>query len=226
MGHGPERAVLRADARPAPRPAPTSQLASNATDRLIALQREAGNSALSIGFDVAQQAVMLVDDMVESAKGLLPFDTWFNLRMALLGAVSDIGTAEVLAETVLIEARTAQIKAEAAAIHEETTRIIDHRDGHPGDRQFERLMVLASLAGGQSSDVELTDIVFLARHPERRQAPLEPGKPEDAALIREWVNVRTSLVRSVMSSALGKAVLVTKKDDSGRKPAEAAAQGT
>lgn len=210
MGQGREHAVLRADVVPTPRPALASQRASNATDRLLALQRAAGNSALSIGFDIAQRAVMMLDDIVESARGLMPFDTWFHLRLALLGAVSDIGTAEVLAETALIEARTAQIKAEAAAIHEETTRIIDHRDGHPGDRQFERLMVLASLAGGQTSDVELTDIVFLARHPERRAAPLEPGKADDAPLIKEWVNLRTGLVRSVISSALGKAVLVSK----------------
>lgn len=57
--------------------------------------------------------------------------------------------------------------------------------------------VLAAQAG-RHSEVELTDVVFKIRHPERATRKLVPGDPADAALIKEWVAIRGTIIRPIL----------------------------
>jgi hypothetical protein len=79
--------------------------------------------------------------------------------------------------------------------------------------------VLAAMAAAASNktEIELTDVVFKVRHPERATKRLVPADPGDAGLIKEWVEIRHGIVRPAMQkmgksgsggvgSALGKAL--------------------
>lgn len=61
----------------------------------------------------------------------------------------------------------------------------------PGESQTLR----AQIAGGNRDVAELTDLIFFARHPERRSAPITKAEP---ALSREWLYIRDTLVRPAL----------------------------
>jgi len=173
-------------------------------ERILALQRDAGNAAVTAAFGVARQVVLMASDLVDGTEAVLGFDAWYALKSRLVYALWEVGTLEINVNTALIEAEVARLRAEVAAMREENDRTADHTAGHPGTRPTERLRVLAELTRGINDEVELTDRVFLARHPEREADPLRPGDPADAGLISEWRRIRRQVVAPVLASELGK----------------------
>ncbi len=54
-----------------------------------------------------------------------------------------------------------------------------------------------AIAAGNRDENALTDMEFAARHPERKGAKIKPG---EAALAKEWTNLRDSIVRPALKA--------------------------
>ena len=67
-----------------------------------------------------------------------------------------------------------------------------------GIPQADQMAAALAFSAGLRSEVELTDIVFKIRHPDRATKKLVPGDPADKALIKEWVGIRRSVVRPLV----------------------------
>jgi hypothetical protein len=180
---------------------------------ILELQRSAGNAAVNVAHQVAKGTIELAYDALWGMRDILPFEYWMPMISSVRAASyqvdtikANINTELALAESRRLQAETEAIKAETAAIQAETARKQDHKAGHPGSRPGERLQVLGQIAGGLSDDVELTDRVFLARHPERQADPLRPEDPGDAELINEWRTIRRTVVAQVLGSELAKVI--------------------
>ena len=195
--------LTRSAAVPSPRPEAA----------ILQLQRSAGNAAVAVAHDVAKGTIELAYDFLWTLRDTIPFEYWMPLIGSVRAASFQVDTIQANIETELALAEARRLHAEAEAIKEErlaieadTARIRDHKAGHPGSRPAERVQVLGEIAGGLSDDVELTDRVFLARHPERLGSPLRPEDPADAELIAEWRTIRRTVVAQVLGSELGKLV--------------------
>jgi hypothetical protein len=178
--------------------------------QVLHLQRSAGNEAVTEAFRLARRIVLSGATLADIADYVGADTAATNLRWALVLAYKDLETWEAGAHGLLtqldadrLHEETARLKAETAQLERET----DHIKGHPGYRGPERIRVLGELAGGQTSEVELTDTVFFLRHPERQGNALDPHDPADKELIKEWVDIRQHLVRSVLHSELAKVIL-------------------
>jgi hypothetical protein len=193
--------------RPAAFASPKSEAA------ILELQRSAGNAAVAVAHDVAKGTIELAYDFLWTLRDVVPFEYWMPLISSLRAASMQVDTIQAniatelaLAESRRLRAETERIKEERLAIEAETARIRDHKAGHPGSRPAERVQVLGEIAGGLNDDVELTDRVFLARHPERQGNPLRPEDPADAELIAEWRTIRRTVVARVQGSELAKVI--------------------
>ena len=77
------------------------------------------------------------------------------------------------------------------AIRSVVRRLFDNFDGVPGG--FE---LMTALAKGERNAVKLTDILFFARHPERKNRPLTKN---ETRLIAEWHGIRSRVVRPILA---------------------------
>lgn len=73
--------------------------------------------------------------------------------------------------------------------------IFDEAETQPAAPPDTRKAVDAAIARGVTSEPQLTDMVFTARHPERRGAKITK---QDTALIREWMQIRDTIVRPAL----------------------------
>lgn len=62
-------------------------------------------------------------------------------------------------------------------------------------------VLAAALAAqaGLRTEIELTDVAFKVRHPDRATRKLVPGDPADADLISEWVEIRRTTIRPMLA---------------------------
>jgi hypothetical protein len=203
-----ERAHAVTGTRGAPAHAPTHRqpLLKPAQHRVLELQRDAGNTAVATGLGVAGDVVMGIAGLTQQLSGVIPFDVWFHMQSAILDLMTNLDLASSAFETAAIKADTEQLKREVAETQAATDRLVDHNQGHPGPRGLEKLVVLAYLVHGTTNDKELTDEVFFSRHPERRENLLDPKKPEDATLVSEWVQIRSTIVKPTLASRLGQSL--------------------
>jgi hypothetical protein len=207
---GREQRIERSSAAPRARTQGPAGVRAQPPDvaGVLHLQRAAGNKAVAAASRIARDITLGLEGLVQQSETLLGPDLTFQLRLSLLNLTSDIGTYAIVLDTFLIQ-------AEIARLQEETAQIelgIDHDQGHPGYRSAERLRVLAGLAGGNTDDMALTDIVFFERHPDRRDRLLDPADPADKVLVREWVKIRREIVGGVLNSQLGKALRLPRKE--------------
>lgn len=63
----------------------------------------------------------------------------------------------------------------------------------------EALAAALAAQAGVRSEIELTDVVFKIRHPDRATRKLVPGDPADADLIKEWVEIRRTTIRPMLT---------------------------
>ncbi len=72
----------------------------------------------------------------------------------------------------------------------------------------EHKLVAVAAAATAQTEIELTDVVFKIRHPERATRRLRPRDPADAGLIKEWIAIRRQIVRPVLAK-IGRAGMPT-----------------
>jgi hypothetical protein len=65
----------------------------------------------------------------------------------------------------------------------------------------EQATVRRAVAGGATEVDSLTNLVFLARHPERGERGLSPAEPGFAALRAEWTTIRDTVVRPLLGES-------------------------
>lgn len=193
--------------------------------RILELQRDAGNGAVAAAFTAVRAVRNQLTAAMFALEPLMPFDAWFAITSRLVYAGHDLEMLEKNLETARIERETAALlrdvertKAEMARLREETARLRDHAAGHPGRRAAERIQTLGSIATGVTDEVELTDRVFLERHPEREARPLDPDDPADRTLVREWVAIRHTIVAPVLGSELAGLLLAAEPSRAERGP--------
>src|SRR5882724_9319455 len=74
--------------------------------------------------------------------------------------------------------------------------------GYYGNDSSEQVALRAALARGERNPNTLTNMLFFARHPERRGARL---RRDETNLVHEWIAIRDGWVRSALASASGSA---------------------
>ncbi len=90
--------------------------------------------------------------------------------------------------------RSASVAAPFAEVRE---------DEFPPVSYIERALLSAAIARGVTNENVLTDLVFYRRHPERNRRPLAPGEPDFRSLSQEWVRVRDTQVRPMLTPPAG-----------------------
>jgi hypothetical protein len=188
------------------RPAAAAVPKTQSHERVLELQRDAGNKAVAEGLGVARDIVHDINGITEAlySFGFLPVDLWFDVAFKLHNAWDVLDLAKTNFEIAAINADTERLKQEVAEMQAANDREADHVHGHPGSRGQEKAIVLAFIAGGRTSDIDMTDDIFFIRHPERNGQKLDPSKASDGPFITEWVKIRTAVVRPTLGSQLGK----------------------
>jgi hypothetical protein len=198
--------------------------------RVLELQRDAGNGAVAAAFAAVRAVRSQLTAAMFALEPLMPFDSWYAITSRLVDAGHLLGMLETNLDTARLERETEALrrdveraKAETGRLRAETARLVDHREGHPGRRAAERILALGAIATGVTDEVELTDRVFLERHPEREARPLDPEDAADRPLIREWVTIRRTIVAPVLGSELAVLLLAAEPSPASRGPGGAPA---
>ncbi|MGQ0773557.1 MAG: penicillin-insensitive murein endopeptidase [Pseudonocardiales bacterium] len=65
------------------------------------------------------------------------------------------------------------------------------------------LAVRLAITMGNRDENSLTNLVFFARHPERRGRPIDRTDPDFSTLSKEWLDIRNTIVKPMLRSTAG-----------------------